>query len=84
MSDIMRPMPYKHLLDWVLEEYKKSGSIFGISKFVKHTNGQALPIFDTPNILPSCAYSLSTRFRSLSKGIGLMISLICLTSLSEM
>jgi hypothetical protein len=39
-------MPYKHLLDWVLEEYKKSGSIFGISKFVKHTNGQALPIFD--------------------------------------
>ncbi|MBQ9273130.1 MAG: putative selenate reductase subunit YgfK, partial [Mogibacterium sp.] len=46
MSDIMRPMPYKHLLDWVLEEYGKSGSIFGVSKFVKHTNGQALPIFD--------------------------------------
>ena len=46
MSDIMRPMPYKHLLDWVLSEYGKSESIFGISKFVKHTNGQALPIFD--------------------------------------
>ena len=46
MSDIMRPMPYKHLLDWVLEEYGKSESIFGVSKFVKHTNGQALPIFD--------------------------------------
>ena len=46
MSDIMRPMPYKHLLDWVLEEYGKSKSIFGVSKFVKHTNGQALPIFD--------------------------------------
>lgn len=46
MSDIMRPMPYKHLLDWVLEEYNKSKSIFGVSKLVKHTNGQALPIFD--------------------------------------
>ena len=46
MSDIMRPMPYKHLLDWVLEEYAKSKSIFGVSKFVKHDNGQALPIFD--------------------------------------
>ena len=46
MSDIMRPMPYKHLLDWVLEEYGKSKSIFGVSKMVKHTNGQALPIFD--------------------------------------
>ena len=46
MSDIMRPMPYRHLLNWVLDEYEKSGSIFGISKFVKHTNGQALPIFD--------------------------------------
>ena len=46
MSDIMRPMPYKHLLDWVLEEYGKSKSIFGVSKLVKHTNGQALPIFD--------------------------------------
>ncbi|MBQ6388256.1 MAG: putative selenate reductase subunit YgfK [Mogibacterium sp.] len=46
MSDIMRPMPYKHLLDWVLEEYGKSNSIFGVSKFVKHTDGQALPIFD--------------------------------------
>ena len=46
MSDIMRPMPYKHLLDWVLAEYEKYGSIFGVSKLVKHTNGQALPIFD--------------------------------------
>ena len=46
MSDIMRPMPYEHLLNWVIDEYEKSGSIFGISKLVKHDNGQALPIFD--------------------------------------
>ena len=24
MSDIMRPMPYDHLLNWVLEEYGKN------------------------------------------------------------
>lgn len=46
MSDIMRPMPYAHLLNWVIDEYEKSGSIFGVSKLVKHENGQALPIFD--------------------------------------
>ena len=46
MSDIMRPIPYKHLLDWVLSEYSKNKSIFGISKFVKHDDGKALPIFD--------------------------------------
>ena len=46
MSDIMRPMPYKHLLDWVLTEYGRSKSIFGVCKMVKHSNGQALPIFD--------------------------------------
>ena len=46
MSDIMRPMPFGHLMDWALEEYRKSGSFFGVSDPVKHTNGQALPIFD--------------------------------------
>ena len=45
MSDIMRPMPFGHLMNWILEEVPKSGSIFGVSKLVKHTNGQALPIF---------------------------------------
>ncbi|MBQ6385673.1 MAG: putative selenate reductase subunit YgfK [Lachnospiraceae bacterium] len=46
MSDIMRPMSFGHLLNWVLTEYKKEGSVFGISKLVKHENGQALPIFN--------------------------------------
>ena len=45
MSDIMRPIPYGQLLNWVLTEYKNEGSIFGVSKLVKHENGQALPIF---------------------------------------
>ena len=46
MSDIMRPIPYEQLLDWTLKEYRENGSIFGVSKVVKHTDGKALPIFD--------------------------------------
>ena len=46
MSDIMRPMSFGHLMDWALEEYRNNGSIFGVSGPVKHTNGQALPIFE--------------------------------------
>lgn len=29
MSDIMRPMSFPQLLDWILTEYKKSGTVFG-------------------------------------------------------
>ena len=46
MSDIMRPMSFGHLMNWILEEYRKSGSIFGVSKLVRHSNEQALPIFE--------------------------------------
>ena len=46
MSDIMRPMPFAQLMDWALTEYKNQGSIFGVSKLVKHTGGKALPIFE--------------------------------------
>ena len=46
MSDIMRPMPFAHLMGWILSEYKAQGSIFGVSKLVKHTDGKALPIFE--------------------------------------
>ena len=46
MSDIMRPMPFGHLMNWILTEYEKSGSIFGVSDLVRHTNGQALPIYE--------------------------------------
>ena len=46
MSDIMRPMPFGQLMEWALEEYAKSGSIFGVADPLKRTNGQALPIFD--------------------------------------
>ena len=45
MSDIMRPIPFGQLMDWILTEYQTQGSIFGVSKIVRHTNGQARPIF---------------------------------------
>lgn len=45
MSDIMRPMSFGHLMNWAMEEYRKSGSIFGVADPVKHGSGQALPIF---------------------------------------
>jgi len=45
MSDIMRPMSFGHLMDWILSEYKQSGSIFGVSKLVRRAGGEALPIF---------------------------------------
>ena len=46
MSDIMRPMPFGQLMNWAMEEYGKSGSLFGVADPIKQTNKQALPIFD--------------------------------------
>lgn len=46
MSDIMRPIPFAKLMDWVWQEYAESKSIFGVSKIVKHAPGdKKLPIF---------------------------------------
>ena len=46
MSDIMRPIPFHQLMNWALTEYREHGSLFGVSKLVRHQDGQALPIFD--------------------------------------
>ena len=45
MSDIMHPIPFSNLMNWILSEYKSQGSIFGVSKLVRHDNGKALPMF---------------------------------------
>ncbi len=45
MGDIMRPIPYEQLLRWAVTEMRTRGSIFGVSKVVKHSGGKALPIF---------------------------------------
>lgn len=44
MSEFMRPIPFKDLMEWALEEYKNEGSIFGIKKekFYKNESGKML------------------------------------------
>ena len=44
MSDIMRPIPFAQLMDWILTEHAEKNSIFGVRKIVKH-EGDADPIF---------------------------------------
>ncbi len=45
MSEKMYPIPFKSLMNWVLEEYKQSGTVFGIRKFYKADPAKTLPIF---------------------------------------
>ncbi|MGI6229743.1 MAG: putative selenate reductase subunit YgfK [Tractidigestivibacter sp.] len=45
MSDIMRPMPFDQLMNWILTEYKTQGTIFG-EKRLAHLGPKARPIFD--------------------------------------
>ncbi|MFV0352787.1 MAG: hypothetical protein ACK5JF_10870, partial [Oscillospiraceae bacterium] len=47
MSEIMRPMPFAHLMDWALTEYQQEGRIFGVerSKFYKNNAGTSIKIF---------------------------------------
>ena len=45
MSDIMRPIPFGQLMDWVLTEYDAQGTIFGVDQLYRHTSGKTLPIF---------------------------------------
>ena len=45
MSDIMRPIPFAGLMNWVLEEYRTQGTIFGVSDLYRHKSGKTLPIF---------------------------------------
>lgn len=46
MSDIMRPIPFAKLMDWVRQEYNSNKTIFGVAKIVKHgANEKKLSIF---------------------------------------
>lgn len=46
MSDIMRPIPFSQLMDWVVTEKAQKGAIFGVRKAVTANPEGALPIFD--------------------------------------
>ncbi len=45
MSDLMRLIPYRQLLNWTVTEYRQEKSIFGVSKIVKRS-GEKYPIFN--------------------------------------
>lgn len=45
MSDIMHPISIEALLDWVLEEFKRNGTIFGIRKFFKADPNKKMTLF---------------------------------------
>ncbi len=46
MSDVMHPMPFDQLMDWILSEYHTRGTIFGISRMPRRDPGSARPIFN--------------------------------------
>ena len=39
MSDVMRPIPFAQVMDWVLREHETQGSIFGVRKAYVHKGG---------------------------------------------
>ena len=43
MSDIMRPVPFDALMDWILEEYHRNGTVFGVRKGPAY--GASRPMF---------------------------------------
>ena len=52
MSDIMRPIPFSQLMNWIIEEHKTQDAIFGVRKMVTTNQEGALPIFDERNETP--------------------------------
>ncbi len=45
MSEIMRPLSFEKIMQRILEEYKKEGSIFGVHELYKHQSNKTLSIF---------------------------------------
>ena len=45
MSDIMKSIPFGQLMEWILEEHKKTGQIFGIQKAYVADPAKTVEIF---------------------------------------
>lgn len=45
MGDRMTPIPFKDLMEWIMEENKKYGKIFGVNKLFKNGDDKVLSIF---------------------------------------
>lgn len=43
MSDIMRPIPFSQLMNWIIEEHKTQDAIFGVRKMVTTNQGARFP-----------------------------------------
>ena len=37
MSDIMRPIPFSQLMNWIIEEHKTQGAVFGAVSYTHLT-----------------------------------------------
>lgn len=46
MSDIMTPIPFSKLVDWIMEEYQKSGTVFGLHRPYQADGKNARTIFE--------------------------------------
>ena len=44
MSDVMTPIPFGNLMEWVLKE-QQSGSVFGVRKAFRPAPGKLLELF---------------------------------------
>lgn len=45
MADIMYPIPFPQLMDWILTEHRTQGSIFGTRQLYRFAERQAIPLF---------------------------------------
>lgn len=47
MSEIMRPMPFSHIMEWAISEYNQQKRIYGVreEKFYKNNTGSSMEIF---------------------------------------
>ena len=41
----MRPMSFGHLMTWIMQEYRKEGTVFGVRPFKGIAEANAYPIF---------------------------------------
>lgn len=46
MGDRMTPIPFHNLMEWIFEEKKKTGKVFGVRRPFKKDNNKVLPIFN--------------------------------------
>jgi len=52
MGDLMRQIPFGQLMNWVLDEYKTDGSVFGVRKLYIHTSEEDYGLFGNRLELP--------------------------------